>query len=226
MSMVPCSFHPGSMYHSHFCYNKRRPTMKTRVSSSSSVASLLLLLSSAARANGWSCTQSSRLRVRVAATGTSASFCGRSPMTTSIATATTTRTTATTTRIYSRQSVENEQRQKQQQYVKEEEDDDDEEEECNLLDPAICSQFTILTCTSKACSQKRTVLGMDEYATFAAMYSRKEEADARGVGVEESPCLGRCELAPCVAVEHDDYVGTVGLVGMTDAELNDRVFHK
>ena len=105
-------------------------------------------------------------------------------------------------------------------------------EECSLLGNGnavdICSQFKILTCTSKACSQKRQILQMDQYATFAALYSRKEEAGGpyAMVDVEESPCLGRCKLAPCVAVEHEDYVGTVGLVGMTDAELNDRVFHR
>ena len=101
-------------------------------------------------------------------------------------------------------------------------------EECNLNNSGICSQFKILTCTSKACSQKRQVLQMDQYATFAALYKRKEEAgDPYSlVDVEESPCLGRCKLAPCVAVEHEDYVGTVGLVGMTDSELNDRVFHR
>ena len=109
----------------------------------------------------------------------------------------------------------------------------EEEEECSLSlndgnAAGICSQFKILTCTSKACSQKRQILQMDQYATFSALYSRKEEAGGpyAMVDVEESPCLGRCKLAPCVAVEHEDYVGTVGLVGMTDAELNDRVFHR
>ena len=107
-----------------------------------------------------------------------------------------------------------------------------ETKECSLLSKGdtadICSQFKILTCTSKACSQKRQILQMDQYATFSALYSRKEEAGGpyAMVDVEESPCLGRCKLAPCVAVEHEDYVGTVGLVGMTDAELNDRVFHR
>ena len=101
-------------------------------------------------------------------------------------------------------------------------------EECNLNNSGICSQFKILTCTSKACSQKRQVLQIDQYATFAALYQRKEEAgDPYSlVDVEESPCLGRCKLAPCVAVEHEDFVGTVGLIGMTDSELNDRVFHR
>ena len=99
--------------------------------------------------------------------------------------------------------------------------------ECGAgLDPNICSQFKILTCTSKWCSEKRQVLGMDQYATFGAMYERKERAGASAVEVEECPCLGRCKLAPCVAVEHEDFVGTVGLEGMTDAELNDSIFHK
>lgn len=32
-------------------------------------------------------------------------------------------------------------------------------------------------------------------------------------------------MAPCVAVEHDDFVGTVALEGMTDNEFVDRLFH-
>mmetsp|Transcript_31803 Transcript_31803/g.93393 ORF Transcript_31803/g.93393 Transcript_31803/m.93393 type:complete len:174 (+) Transcript_31803:119-640(+) len=105
--------------------------------------------------------------------------------------------------------------------------EEEQEEEC-YLHSGVCSQFKILTCTSKACSQKRQVLQMDQYATFAALYSRKEEAgDPYSlVDVVEVPCLGRCKLAPCVAVEHEDYVGTIGLIGMTDAELVDRVFHR
>ncbi len=30
-------------------------------------------------------------------------------------------------------------------------------------------------------------------------------------------------MAPCVAVEHDDFVGSVALDGMTDREFADRV---
>jgi hypothetical protein len=43
--------------------------------------------------------------------------------------------------------------------------------------------------------------------------------------VEECPCLGSCKMAPCVAIEHDDYEGTISLDGMTDSEFASRVFH-
>jgi hypothetical protein len=32
-------------------------------------------------------------------------------------------------------------------------------------------------------------------------------------------------MAPCVAIEHEDYEGTVALQGMTESEFSDRVFH-
>jgi len=73
---------------------------------------------------------------------------------------------------------------------------------------------------------------MDEYETFASLYSRKEEEEEDGqrlyanVKMEESSCLGSCQFAPVVAVEHEDYEGTVGLEGMDGLELNTRVFHK
>jgi hypothetical protein len=43
--------------------------------------------------------------------------------------------------------------------------------------------------------------------------------------VEESPCLGGCQRAPCVAIAHEDYEGTVALQGMTTAEFASRTFH-
>jgi len=92
-------------------------------------------------------------------------------------------------------------------------------------DPEIAKQFKIVTCSSTSCSKKRKSLGFDEYETYAAFYNRIKEGDAPDVQLEEVPCLGACKNAPCVAVQHEDYVGTVGLIGMTDGELNERLFH-
>lgn len=78
-------------------------------------------------------------------------------------------------------------------------------------------KFKILTCMSTSCCEKRRTLGMDSLATFGAMYAR---ASSTSVQVEESPCLGSCKLAPCVGVEHDDYIGCVALQGMTSDEFD------
>lgn len=43
--------------------------------------------------------------------------------------------------------------------------------------------------------------------------------------MEESTCLGSCKLAPCVAIQHEDYMGNIGLEGMTENELSLRLFH-
>eukprot|EP00978_Attheya_sp_CCMP212_P046832 scaffold414077_cov37-Attheya_sp.AAC.2 len=91
------------------------------------------------------------------------------------------------------------------------------------LDPEICTQFKILTCASTSCSALRKKLGMDEFATVGALDMRRESANAAGLIVEESTCLGACKFAPCVSVQHEDYVGNVGLEGMTEAELNETV---
>lgn len=93
------------------------------------------------------------------------------------------------------------------------------------LDPEIAMQFKIVTCTSPACCKKREVLGLSEYDTYSAFYSRIKEGDAPNVQIEEVPCLGNCKMAPVVAVQHEDFEGTVGLIGMTDNEMNRRVFH-
>ena len=99
------------------------------------------------------------------------------------------------------------------------------DEGCDPLDPTICKDFTILVCRSTSCSQKRKVLGLDEFETFGALYERRESAYALDVEIEEAPCLGGCKLAPCVAVTHEDYMGNVALEGMTPNELSARVFH-
>lgn len=56
------------------------------------------------------------------------------------------------------------------------------------------------------------------------MYTRIQD-NCKQVQLEESPCLGACKMGPCVAVEHDDYVGPVGLIGMTESEIDDSVFY-
>jgi len=89
------------------------------------------------------------------------------------------------------------------------------------LDKSICEQLKIKVCASTSCSKKRKILGMDEFATFGGVYER---AGTSGVSVEESTCLGKCKMAPCVAVEHEDYIGNIGLEGMTDSELSSSMF--
>jgi (2Fe-2S) ferredoxin len=94
----------------------------------------------------------------------------------------------------------------------------------DLLDPTVAEKFTVLVCSSDLCSQKRKSLRMDEYSTYSAFWSRIQD-QAPSVQVKESPCLGSCKKAPCVAVEHDDYEGTVALEGMQDTEFPKRTFH-
>jgi hypothetical protein len=77
-------------------------------------------------------------------------------------------------------------------------------------------KFKIITCMSTSCSQKRKALGMDPLSTFGAMFAR---AQSSRVQVEEGPCLGSCKKAPCIAIEHDDFIGSVALEGMTDDEF-------
>jgi (2Fe-2S) ferredoxin len=69
-------------------------------------------------------------------------------------------------------------------------------------------------------------LGQDEYATFSALYTRIKESEFPNVEVEETSCLGGCKLAPCVAIEHEDFVGSVAVEGMTTEEFGARIFHK
>jgi len=94
------------------------------------------------------------------------------------------------------------------------------------LDPVECGKFKILACSSTSCTKMRRSVGIDEFATFGLLWDRKMEAKAGNVQVEESSCLGSCKMAPCVAVEHEDFVGSVSLDGMTPAEFNARTFHR
>lgn len=91
------------------------------------------------------------------------------------------------------------------------------------LDPTIAKQFKIVTCNASACAEKRKLLGLDPYATFSALYVR---GNPNHITVEETSCLGACQQAPCVGVQHEEYVGTVALNGMTDAEFANRVFFR
>jgi hypothetical protein len=83
-------------------------------------------------------------------------------------------------------------------------------------------KFKILVCASTSCAKKRKKLGMDEYETFANIYSLVKESNVRVASVEECPCLGSCSYAPCVAIEHDDFEGPVALEGMTESEFDAR----
>ena len=88
---------------------------------------------------------------------------------------------------------------------------------------AAACKFKIVTCMSTSCCKKRQSLGMDVLSTFGAMYSRSSGSDNDlAIRVEEGPCLGSCAMAPCVGVEHDDFVGAVALDGMTDEEFAKR----
>jgi len=93
------------------------------------------------------------------------------------------------------------------------------------LDPDECAKFKIVICSATACTKKRRALGMDDFATYGALYEKKEGDNAPNVQVEECSCLGACKNAPIVAVEHEDYDGTVGLEGMTDSEFEKSMFY-
>mmetsp|Transcript_29975 Transcript_29975/g.64196 ORF Transcript_29975/g.64196 Transcript_29975/m.64196 type:complete len:195 (-) Transcript_29975:377-961(-) len=82
-------------------------------------------------------------------------------------------------------------------------------------------KFKISTCMSTACSKKRKSLGMDSLSTFGAMYSR---ASSSRVQVQEGPCVGSCNKAPCVSIEHEDFFGNVALEGMTADEFSADAF--
>lgn len=94
-----------------------------------------------------------------------------------------------------------------------------EEDTAQEVKSSVAAKFKVLTCTSTACAKRRKQLSMDEYATFGAMFSRAKDNQPE-VQVEESPCLGSCQQAPCIAVEHEDYVGTVALEGMEPGEFS------
>ena len=96
-----------------------------------------------------------------------------------------------------------------------------DQEESELT--SVAEQFKIITCMSTSCNKKRKDLNMDKLTTYAALYQRIQDSSTPMVQLEEGPCLGSCKSAPCVAIEHEDFVGTVALEGMTDSEFPDRV---
>jgi (2Fe-2S) ferredoxin len=92
-----------------------------------------------------------------------------------------------------------------------------------MLDGSIAGKFTIRTCASTSCSERRRKLHLDEFATYSAFYVMIQER-APSLSIDESPCLGSCRLGPCVAIEHDEYDGPVSVEGMTPDEFAKRVF--
>lgn len=95
--------------------------------------------------------------------------------------------------------------------------------EATTIDSSVASKFKILTCSSTSCTKKRKESGLDELATFSALFGRIQSSSFPSVEIEEAPCLGACAKSPCVAIEHEDYVGTVALEGMNGNEFTDRV---
>ena len=90
----------------------------------------------------------------------------------------------------------------------------------------IARQFKIVTCSASSCAAMRNKLGLEEYATFTLLYERLVEHQLLSViPIEETSCLGSCAMAPCVAIEHEDYDGTVALSGMYPSEFRLRTFH-
>jgi hypothetical protein len=101
-------------------------------------------------------------------------------------------------------------------------DVDTEDTSAIRIDPNVSCKFKILTCSSTSCAKKRRDSGLDEFETYGAFYSLIQQ-NAPDLQLEESPCLGSCSMAPCVGVEHDDFVGPVSLEGMTGGEFTERV---
>ena len=87
----------------------------------------------------------------------------------------------------------------------------------------VAKQFKILTCSATSCAKQRIILGMDPFATYGAFYNRIQAGQYPLVALEEVSCLGSCQQAPCVAIEHEDFEGTVALEGMTENEFIERV---
>ena len=94
-----------------------------------------------------------------------------------------------------------------------------------IIDPKVAEKFKIVTCMSTSCTERRKRLGMDPLETFSALYSRiHEEENTSVIRIEEGPCLGSCKYAPCVAIEHDDFIGSVALEGMHPNEFDSRAY--
>ena len=79
----------------------------------------------------------------------------------------------------------------------------------------------IKVCQSSKCNLRRQKLDLPEYSLLSAIEDR---VGSNPITVTPSSCLGKCSLAPCVAVTHEEYEGHIGLEGMTDVEVGNSVF--
>ena len=96
------------------------------------------------------------------------------------------------------------------------------------LDKNTAQQFSIQVCTSTNCCRKMNQLGLDQYHILGEIYEKARLANIeKDMIVEDGGCRGgkNCRLGPCVAVMHEDFVGSVALEGMVQSEFNERVFH-
>ena len=91
----------------------------------------------------------------------------------------------------------------------------------------VARQFKIVTCSASSCAAMRKKLSLEEYATYTLLYERLLEHQLLNViPIAETSCLGSCAMAPCVAMEHEEYDGTVALIGMNPSEFQMRTFHQ
>mmetsp|Transcript_22893 Transcript_22893/g.39169 ORF Transcript_22893/g.39169 Transcript_22893/m.39169 type:complete len:184 (-) Transcript_22893:370-921(-) len=96
------------------------------------------------------------------------------------------------------------------------------------LDPDVAAQFTIKVCTSTSCTRKLKEQGLDQYHALGEVYAMAQSANMeKCVIIEDGACQGgkNCKMGPCVAIQHEDFVGNVALEGMNSNEFNERVFH-
>ena len=90
------------------------------------------------------------------------------------------------------------------------------------LDPEVCSKVKVQVCASTKCTRARRNAKQEDLALYLALSER-----AGGmVEIEESPCLGWCKRAPCVAVTHDEYVGKIGFESMSESEKMQKTFFR
>jgi len=95
------------------------------------------------------------------------------------------------------------------------------------LDPGIASQFTIKVCTSTSCTRKLKERGLDQYHVLGELYAQAQSANMeKCVIVEDGGCQGgrNCKMGPCVAIQHEEFMGNVGLEGMNSNEFQESVW--
>jgi hypothetical protein len=96
------------------------------------------------------------------------------------------------------------------------------------LDKIAAQQFSIQVCTSTSCCKKLNQLGLDQYYILGEIYEKARLSNIeKEMIIEDGSCQGgmNCKLGPCVAVMHEDFIGSVALKGMGQREFNERVFH-